>query len=68
MYRTAESLVIEEPGRTGSRFVSLCASVFIGAMALYGAVLIIQEIWVWLCGMAAVAGVAWLLWARFRRW
>lgn len=58
----------DELERTGSRLVSLCLGVFIGAMALYGAVLIIQEIWVWLCGMAAVAGAAWLLWARFRRW
>ena len=65
----AGAMNLSEPERTGSRWLDVCVSVLLGAMALYGAVLIVQAIWVWLCiGMAVIASIAaiwWILRTRF---
>lgn len=61
-----------DPGGIGSRFINLCISLLLAAMALYGAVAIIKSIWVPLCIVVAVvaipSGVAWYFFARNRRW
>lgn len=57
---------MSEPERTGSRFVDICVTLLFGAMALYGTVLILQAIWIWLCLGAAVAGICACLWWFFR--
>ena len=53
----------------GGRLLDLALTVFFVAMALYGAVFILQAIWVWLCVGAAVtasiAAVWWILRARY---
>jgi len=58
--------------RIGARLLDLCIAILLGAMALYGAVLIIQAIWKPLCIMLAVVGLfsasAWFISARIRRW
>jgi hypothetical protein len=63
---------MEEPGRTGSRLVDACIGVFVASVALYGAVKLIQAVWVWLAVLifigAALAGITWVILARFRRW
>jgi len=52
--------------------VGMCVSVFLGAMALYGAVLLIQAIWIWLVGGVAIVvgimAIAWMLRMRMGRW
>ncbi len=61
-----------EPERTGNRFLDVCVALLLGAMALYGAVQIIQAIWVWLCILVAIVGTAALTWkllyTRYRGW
>lgn len=60
------------PGGLGNRFVNLCISLLVGAMALYGAVYILREIWVPLTIAIAIAaivgGSAALIYRHFRRW
>jgi hypothetical protein len=52
----------------GERALDACIAVAIGATALYTAVWLIQQVWVWLVGIGLVAGlVAALVW-RWRRW
>ena len=58
-----------EPERVGSRLLDGCVAVLLGSMALYGAVQIIQAIWLPLCLLFAVVGCVWLavmFWQR--RW
>jgi len=61
-----------EPERTGSRLVDACVGLLLAAMALWGAVAIIQAIWVYLCILAAVVGIGALIWwrisSRYRGW
>lgn len=49
-----------------------CVALLLGAMALWGALEIIQAIWVYLCILLAVvaiiAGVAFVIARHFRRW
>lgn len=56
--------------RTSTRLVDACIALLLAAMALYGAVLLIQEVWVWLCAglgvVVVVAGIVWLVRARSR--
>lgn len=63
---------MEEPERIGRRLIGACIGVFIGAMALYGAVKLIQAVWVWLAVLvfvsAVLVGIVRLVLARFRRW
>lgn len=63
---------MSEPERTGSRLVDICVGLLIASMALYAAVAIIQSIWLWLCGIALLAGVGALIWrvfsAKYRGW
>lgn len=43
----------------GRRLLDVAITVLLASMALYGAVLILQAIWVWLCiGLAVIACVA----------
>lgn len=61
-----------QPERTGSRFIDICVGLLLGCMALFGAVAILQAIWVYLCILAAVAGTGALIWrlinTRYRGW
>lgn len=59
------------PGGVGGRVLNACIAVFVGAMALYGAIYILRAIWVPLCiTLATVAiissGIA-LVYRHFRR-
>ena len=60
------------PGGVGGRILNACAAIFIGTMALYGAIYILREIWVPLCitlaTIAIVGSGAALLYRRFRGW
>lgn len=61
------------PGRgVANRLLEACFSLLLAALALYGAVIIIEAIWVQLCIILAVAGllgfVGWWLWQRFSSW
>lgn len=61
-----------EPERTSSRLVDVCVALLLAAMALYGAVAILQAIWIYLCIVAFFVGVGMLAWwrisARYRGW
>ncbi|MBZ5736077.1 hypothetical protein K8Z61_16400 [Nocardioides sp. TRM66260-LWL] len=63
---------MSEPERTGSRLADACLGVLLAAMALWGAVAIIQAIWIYLCILAAVVGIGALIWwrivSRYRGW
>jgi hypothetical protein len=63
---------VSEPGRLGGRLLDACIAVFLGAMALYGAVTILRAIWVYLCILLAVivigAGLWWVISRRLGRW
>ncbi|MDQ6525554.1 hypothetical protein RB608_18185 [Nocardioides sp. LHD-245] len=56
----------------GSRFLDTAVGLLLAAMALYGAVLILQAIWAWLCVGLAVCGIlaaiALLIRREYRRW
>ncbi|MEI2671067.1 MAG: hypothetical protein V9G13_08035 [Marmoricola sp.] len=58
-----------DPRALGGRILDLALAIFFAAMALYGAVLIVQAIWIWLCVGAAVfsstAAIWWILRTRF---
>lgn len=62
----------DDPTRIGSRLLDVAVGVLLAATALYGAVAIVQSIWVFLCIALAVVAVVWLAaWffvSRFRRW
>lgn len=64
--------MIGDPGRLGSRLFEACMAVLLASMALYGAVVILSAIWIYLCVGAAVIGVGFLIWlivnARYRGW
>lgn len=55
-----------------SRVFDVCVGALLAAMALYGAVQILKEIWLPLCiGMAAIfasAGLIWVIRNRLERW
>lgn len=61
-----------EPERTGSRFTDICVGLLLGCMALYGAVTILQAIWMYLCIIAFILGICVLVWwrisAKYRGW
>jgi hypothetical protein len=63
---------MSEPERAGSRLVDACVGLLLAAMALWGAVAIIQAIWIYLCILAAVVGIGALIWwriaSRHRGW
>lgn len=58
-----------DPRALGGRILDLALTIFFAAMALYGAVLIVEAIWIWLCVAAAVissaAAIWWILRTRF---
>lgn len=61
------------PGGLGSQLLNVCITILIAAMALYGAVYILREIWVPLCitlaTVAIVGGGGVLVYRHFRgRW
>ena len=64
--------MIGDPGRIGSRLFDACLMVLLAAMALYGAVVILNAIWIYLCVLGAVIGVGFLIWrivyTRYRGW
>lgn len=63
--------VAESPNSLLDKLVGWCVAILLAAMALYGAVLLIQSIWPWLVIGLAVVGavilVGWLVirWRRF---
>lgn len=61
-----------DPGGLGGRLLNACIAVFIGAMALYGAVYILKEIWVPVCitiaTVAIIGGAGTFMYRYFRRW
>lgn len=61
-----------DPSGFGNRLLEACLALLMSAMALYGAVVILEAIWVQLCVIATVAAVlgagGWIVWQRFRRW
>jgi hypothetical protein len=64
--------VSTEPERSTRRVADACFAVFLGTMALYGAVAIIKAIFVWLCFGVLLALVALAIWRvaanRYRGW
>ncbi|ACY20720.1 hypothetical protein Gbro_1438 [Gordonia bronchialis DSM 43247] len=62
----------DDPGGLASRLLNICVTVLVAAMALYGAVYILREIWVPLCITLAtvviVGGGGALVYRRFRGW
>lgn len=59
------------PGGLSGQLLSVCVTILVAAMALYGAVYILREIWVPLCiTMAAISIVSGgiLLYRRWRGW
>lgn len=61
-----------DPGGVGGRLLNACIAVFLAAMALYGAVYILREIWVPLCitlaTVAMIGGFAAIIYHYFQRW
>lgn len=59
----------QEPVSIVIRLFNACVLFFLGAACLYGAVLILQSIWIWLCvGAVIVLGLGALaLWANRSR-
>ncbi len=53
----------------GSRILDACITLLLASMALYGTVLIVQAIWIYLCIALAVigliVGIVWFLRTRF---
>lgn len=60
------------PGGVGGRLLNACIAAFLGAMALYGAIYILREIWLPLCitlaTVAIIGGIISLIYQHFRRW
>ncbi len=57
-----------DPPKWADQFVGACIGVLVGSLALYGAVLVIQHIWVWLCvSLLTGSGIACLVWWLRRR-
>lgn len=57
-----------DPKKLLGRIVSGCFAVLLGAMALYGAVTILEAIWLPLCLLVFVTAASIGLWVGFRRW
>ena len=58
---------MNEPERAGSRVVDACVGLLLACMALYGAVAILQAIWIYLCIIAFLVGAGALVWWRIAR-
>ncbi|MFV3114245.1 hypothetical protein [Gordonia amicalis] len=60
------------PGGLGGRLLDVCVTILVAAMALYGAVYLLREIWVPLCITLAtvviVGGGGLLVYRRWRGW
>lgn len=63
---------MNEPGRIGSRLVDACVGLLLAALALWGAVEIVEAIWRPLAITVVVAGfvigIGWVVLCRIRRW
>lgn len=60
---------MSDPGKMGGRLLDACFAILLSAMALYGAVAIIQGIWVFLCvALAVMVFAAGIGLVAFRRW
>lgn len=61
-----------EPRRLGERLLDACISMAIGAAAVYAAVWLIQQVWVWLASGVVLVAAAWMGWRvwswRQHRW
>lgn len=55
-----------DPRAIGGRLLDFCLAVLFAAVALYGAVLIVQAIWVWLFISAAIIAVSTVIWWLLR--
>lgn len=60
------------PRRILGTLLDGCVALLLAAMALWGALEIIQAIWVYLCILLAVVGIVgvigWIILRQFRRW
>lgn len=60
------------PGRLADRLLGVCGALLLAAMMLYGAVAVVQSIWLQLCigaGIICLVWVAvWLFGRRSGRW
>ena len=61
-------VVAEGPKSMLDRLVGWCFTILLAAMALYGAVLLIQCIWPWLVVGLAIAGAVILIGWAVMRW
>lgn len=61
-----------DSGGVSGRLLNASLGLLLAAMALYGAIAIIQSIWVPLCIVLAIVvtigGVGWVIHRRIRRW
>lgn len=57
-----------DPRRLLDRAVGACAAILVGAMALWGAVEILEAIWLPLCLLAFAVAVGAGVWLGFRQW
>jgi hypothetical protein len=61
-----------DPGGVGGRLLNACLALLIGAMALAGAITILESIWVELCvvvtSILTIAGIGWFIHRRIGRW
>lgn len=61
-----------DSGGVGGRLLNTSMGLLLAAMALYGAIAIVQSIWVPLCIVVAIVvtigGVGWAIHRRIRRW
>jgi hypothetical protein len=57
-----------EPARLGERLLDACIGLVLAAFALYAAVWLVQQVWMWLvgAGLVVLAGLLTLGW--WRRW
>ena len=61
-----------EPDRLASRLIDVCVGILLASMALYGAVQVVEAIWLPLCitlfTVTVIVGTVWFLIGRFRHW
>jgi len=63
--------VSDQPARWVDRLVGACVSLFVGAVALYGAIYLVTAVWVQVAIGAAVLALSmlgWVVWQRQWRW
>ncbi|MGC4192932.1 MAG: hypothetical protein QM589_17440 [Thermomicrobiales bacterium] len=57
----------EQPRHWLDRLVGACLSIFLGALALYGAVMLVLSIWQWLVLVLIIIAICVAVWLRRSR-